>query len=116
MATVGAGGCLAVGSNMIRGGEMAEDFYYIREQRRGNVQVGAALVLMGALYLAEGALRWEIMQRNANRDLYCTCQFFSSRLYLLVEKIYYGEMTFFWRRPKRPMMIMLAGQIVCFSH
>ena len=64
MSTVGAGGCLAVGSNMIRGGEMAEDFYYVREQRRGNVQVGAALVLMGALYLAEGALRWEIMQRN----------------------------------------------------
>ncbi len=62
MATVGAGGCLAVGSNMIRGGEMAEDFYYIREQRRGNVQVGAALVLMGALYLAEGALRWENVQ------------------------------------------------------
>ncbi len=60
---MGAGGCLAVGSNMIRGGEMAEDFYYIREQRRGNVQVGAALVLMGALYVAEGALRWENVQK-----------------------------------------------------
>ena len=50
---------------------MAEDFYYIREQRRGNVQVGATLVLMGALYLAEGALRWE----NVNRDLYLSIIF-----------------------------------------
>ncbi len=111
---MGAGGCLAVGSNMIRGGEMAEDFYYIREQRRGNVQVGAALVLMGALYLAEGALRWENVQKMSIA-MYA-CQLFSSRLYLLGEKLYYGEMTFYWRRPKRPMMIMLAGQIVCFIH